>query len=254
MSSTIKKYVCPICGGASYLYDVVDFNKCCEELRGTFLPLSGRPIYYALCESCGFLFAPQFADWSVADFERDIYNADYCVVDPDYEGARGKNFANILISLFDESRHSIRHLDYGGGKGSLSSSLIEKGWNSTSYDPFSDKDIAVSSLGKFDLITAIEVFEHVPNIDNLMHDLRMLMSESSVLFFATLLSDGNITKNGRLHWWYASPRNGHVSLFSDSSLMRLAQRHGFSFGSFSNNLHAFFSNIPSWASHILNSK
>jgi hypothetical protein len=32
--------------------------------------------------------------------------------------------------------------------------------------------------------------------------------------FSTLLSDGNIKLGQKLTWWYASPRNGHISLFS----------------------------------------
>ena len=44
-----KNLVCPICATTAKLFDVVDFNKSCEEARGKFLELSGQPVYYAHC-------------------------------------------------------------------------------------------------------------------------------------------------------------------------------------------------------------
>jgi hypothetical protein len=41
------------------------------------------------------------------------------------------------------------------------------------------------------------------------------------VLFSTLLSDGEIVRGRPLRWWYAAPRNGHISLFSAQSL-RLA--------------------------------
>jgi hypothetical protein len=36
-----EQAACPVCRGATDLFDVVDFNKNCEEARGVYLPLSG---------------------------------------------------------------------------------------------------------------------------------------------------------------------------------------------------------------------
>ena len=38
------------------------------------------------------------------------------------------------------------------------------------------------------------------------------------MLFSTALSDGGLARNQRLRWWYASPRNGHISLFSHRSV------------------------------------
>ena len=72
--------------------------------------------------------------------------------------------------------------------------------------------------GSFDLVTAFEVFEHVPDIDILFTDLQSLVKAEGLILFSTLLSDGEIGRDRPLSWWYASPRNGHISLFSAQSL------------------------------------
>lgn len=243
---------CPVCSGPSRPFDVVDFNKSCEELRGRYLLLSGVPVYYFLCGVCGFCFAPEFLQWSLKDFEHRIYNDDYVLIDPDYLSDRPEQNAKVLQSLFGETKGQIRHLDYGGGNGLMSKLLREKQWDSVSYDPFIDREIAtVSDLGKFNLITAYEVLEHVPDVQQLLDDLLLLLDERGVLLFTTLLSDNNIKPNERLTWWYASPRNGHISLYSKESLCHLAVRANMNFGSFSENFHALWKTVPPWANQVI---
>lgn len=133
----------------------------------------------------------------------------------------------------------------------MSERLRESGWRSASYDPFADRNKRPEQLGKFDLITAFEVFEHVPDARQLMTDLDSLLAADGVILFSTLLADGNIVPFQRLTWWYASPRNGHISLFSRQSLTILAADHDFRFGSFSEGFHGFWRQIPPWAAHLI---
>ncbi len=53
----------------------------------------------------------------------------------------------------------------GGGNGNLSEKLSAANWQSTSYDPFPNGSVNLSEIGTFDLITAFEVFEHVPQVN-----------------------------------------------------------------------------------------
>jgi SAM-dependent methyltransferase len=246
-----ESLVCPVCKTQGSLLDVVDLNKSCEEQRGKFLPLSGVAVYYSHCNHCGFCWAPALHQWPLSQFEAHIYNDDYGSVDPDYTEIRPKSNAEVLRSIFPVFPPRLRHLDYGGGNGLLSSQLSQAGWNSASYDPFVDKDLDIASLGQFELITAFEVFEHVPDVWALMADLSSLLAKDGVVLFSTLLSDGNIQPNQRLSWWYASPRNGHISLFSRNSLSLLAQSNQFNFGSFNSGLHALYTAVPPWASHLI---
>lgn len=246
-----ENQMCPVCNGACSLLDVVDFNKSCEEARGKFLGLAKIPVYYSLCNVCGFCFAPDLLAWTLDEFQRQIYNDQYIHVDPDYIEKRPQANAASLCSMFGCLPSSVRHLDYGGGNGLLMRLLRESKWNSFSYDPFVDRDTNVKQLGKFELITAFEVFEHVPDVQELMSDLCSLLSPDGLILFSTLVSDGNIRPNQRVNWWYASPRNGHISLFSKKSLAILAKHSGFNFASFSQGFHTFFTKVPPWASHII---
>jgi SAM-dependent methyltransferase len=241
---------CQVCGGAARLFDVVDFNKSCEEARGKFLPLSGAVVYYARCDACGFCYAPEFRWWTPEDFRRHIYNDGYSEVDPDYAGARPAAQATLLRNLFGGQAGRFRHLDYGGGLGLLSRQLREAAWDSSSYDPFIDASSSIAALGQYDFITAFEVFEHVADPNVLMRDVKALLAPGGLVMLSTGLSDGKIVPGQRLTWWYASPRNGHISLFSGASLRALAHNFGLSVCSLSDSLHFLLASIPEWAAHI----
>ena len=241
---------CPICDSVARLLDVVDFNKSCAEAGGKFLPLTGRSIYYAICASCGFVFAPEMHRWSAQEFAQHVYNDAYIDVDPDYVVARPAANAAALADMFKGKSSVFRHLDFGAGQGLLSAKLAAKGWNSTAYDPFVNTTTALPALGKFHLVTAYEVFEHSPDVQKLMKDIKSLLADDGIVLFSTLLSDQHITHHARLSWWYASPRNGHISLFSRQSLHLLALQHGFHLGSFSDGFHVLFTQPPTWARHL----
>jgi SAM-dependent methyltransferase len=245
-----KNRACPVCGGSCALLDTVDFNKSCEEPNGLVLPRAGVPVPYLLCSQCGFCFAPDICAWSPEEFGRKIYNEAYVEVDPDYLEVRPRNNAAVVQSIFRSPGPAVRHLDYGGGNGLLSRVLCEAGWNSTSYDPFTDRNTDPASLGRFDLISAFEVFEHVPDVQVLMRSLRSLLAEDGMVVFSTVVSDGEIHPQRPLTWWYAAPRNGHISLFSRASLGLLAEQNQFRHGSMGSALHIFFKNIPAWAGHM----
>ena len=240
---------CPVCRSPSATLDSVDFNKNCEEARGLKLPFSGESIEYRLCDVCGFCFAPGIARWGFREFEERIYNDGYEAVDPDYKRARPEANAAMLEQLFASARPT--HIDYGGGSGVLSAALRAKGWSSRTYDPFVDRDVRAKDLGSFDLVTAFEVFEHVPDIEALFGDLQSLVRPDGLVLFSTLLSDGVIVRGRPLRWWYAAPRNGHISLFSAQSLRLCLQQRGFNFASASSNLHLAYRSVPAWARHLL---
>lgn len=250
-NNSIPPTPCPICTTPGAAFDVVDFNKNCMEGSDHRLPLSGRPVYYHCCAACGFAWAPEFADWSDDDFLREIYNEAYAGVDPDYAEARPLANARLLLKTFGKHRDAIRHLDYGGGNGRLSAELVAQGWQSASFDPFPARGDRPGAGSHHNLITAFEVFEHVPQPDALMAALAKLLEDPGLLLFSTLVSDGQIVPGKRLSWWYASPRNGHISLYSRKSLKLLAKRHQLKFGSFNDNLHFCARRIPDWARHVI---
>lgn len=243
---------CPVCAAPCTPLGAVDFNKNCEETRGVCLPPSGRLVPYVMCGSCGFCFAPEFATWSAEDFRREIYNADYPRIDPDSSGARPRASAESLILTFGERGPPGRHLDYGGGSGLLSDLLAAAGWKSASCDPFFDDGADLARLGTFHLITCYEVFEHVADVNRLAGNLAGLLAADGLVLVSTLLSDGELRPGEPVDWWYAAPRNGHISLFSERSLEVLATKYGFGLGRFSPGLHGLWrGTFPPWARHIV---
>ncbi len=242
---------CPVCASPTDYYDVVDFNRSCLDEQLGRQPLSGIPIYYCLCNQCGFLHAPAFKEWTASDFLQKIYNEEYIKFDPEYVSERPQRVARHLARLFNGKVERIRHLDYGGGNGELSRLLAAEGWDSTSFDPFPEPDKPLAALGKFNQITAIEVFEHVPNPYEIMGNLIKVMSDECVIFFMTQLNDEALKSSGRLDWWYASPRNGHISLFSSGSLAHLAAMFGLRYHSFDAGTHMFF-NGSAWSNYLFN--
>ena len=249
MEVTAVAPACPVCAAPTSLLDVVDLNKSCEEAHGKFLAIAGIPIYYSLCEECGFCFAAEMHRWSIEEFSARIYNDDYKLVDPDYLELRPRTNAQTVAAMFASQVLGIRHLDYGGGNGMLSDELFAAGWNTTTYDPFVDGPMR-DDMGRFNLVTCFEVFEHVPDVQQLISALSSLVAEDGMVLFTTCLSDGFIERHQRIQWWYAAPRNGHISLFTRQSLGLLGQKQGFELVSFSPNLHAYWREKPWWTADL----
>jgi SAM-dependent methyltransferase len=248
-----NKYKCDICDSETQIYDCVDFNRACCEKEGTFLTLSGTAVYYYICKNCKFVFAPDLCKQPKQFFQTEIYNKDYIVVDPDFEEVRAlSNSQTLHYQILQYNKH-LKHLDYGAGNALMTKLLKQYNYNSKSYEPM-ETDIDVSTLGRFDLITAIEVFEHVPDVNELMKNLTKLLKYDGIVLFGTLLSDNYIEPFKRLTWWYAAPRNGHISLFSKKSLQILSSRYNLKFESFSEGSHIFYKELPKWAEGLLHAK
>jgi SAM-dependent methyltransferase len=238
---------CKICQGPSPLFGVVDFHKSCIEAQGRRLAISGCPVYYRRCQHCAFTFTDAFDSWTKEAFREHIYNELYVTVDPDFVELRPAGNAKLIAEAFQTSRLSIQILDFGGGAGLLADRLRDQKFSATTYDPFSSFDEMPTE--KFDLITCFEVMEHVPfPKDTVATMVAMLKSEGAILF-STLLQPASFEKLG-LNWWYASPRNGHVSLYSISSLAHLFKHHGMKVASFSEGLHIAYAQVPPFAAHL----
>jgi 2-polyprenyl-6-hydroxyphenyl methylase/3-demethylubiquinone-9 3-methyltransferase len=241
--------VCKCCGATALPYGVVDFHKNCEIQRRRVLGVSGVPIYYYRCPACRFLFTTAFDDFSKDDFLRYVYNEEYVLVDPDYQGVRARANADFLIGLFSGPRPG-RLLDYGGGSGILADCLRAAGFpEATNYDPFVPMHSA-RPVGRFDCVVCFEVVEHSTDPEQTFADMLEFLSEPGLIVFSTLLQPPDIDRQG-LGWWYAGPRNGHVSLFSKESLVALLEPFGFGIASFNDDLHILYREVPDFARHFL---
>ncbi|MCW5625784.1 MAG: class I SAM-dependent methyltransferase [Burkholderiales bacterium] len=234
---------CPCCGSPAPWFGAVDTSKSCEDHRHKPFPASGRQVPYFRCPDCGFLFSNCLDGWSHDRIQAEIYNADYVLVDPDFVSVRPSSNAEFLSASLHAHRSRLRVLDYGGGDGMLTDLLVRAGFDATSFDPFHRS--ADAPNGPFDLITAFEVIEHVPDPKRLFGELSKLLKDDGVLLFSTLIQPADIESMG-LGWWYAAPRNGHVSLHTRASLARSTATLGWTLASFDDNLHAAWRQRPCW--------
>jgi len=240
---------CKICGGQASLFGVVDFNRSCEDWREVFFPLSGVPIYYRRCVECKFLFTDAFDDWSIETFKAHIYNDDYKLIDPDYASARPRANADAVARLWGAVKTKTRLLDYGGGNGTFCAALRDTGFPvAVTFDPLVPEH-ATRPEGKFDLVTSFETFEHMPDPAAGIAAIVEFMAEPGIVFFSTALQPADIEKQ-RLNWWYAAPRNGHVSLFSKEALRMAWGRHGYRVATLANGIHFAFRTLPPLLAHV----
>jgi len=204
-------------------------------------------VYYRRCQHCYFIFTDAFDLWTKEDFRQHIYNDLYVTVDPDFVELRPAGNAKLIAGSLQNSKLSIQILDFGGGTGLLADRLRDQGFAAETYDPFSGFDEMPSE--KFDLITCFEVMEHVPFPKDTIATMVCMLRDQGAILFSTLVQPASFENLG-LNWWYASPRNGHVSLYSTPSLAHLFKHHGMKVASFSEGLHIAYAQVPTFASHL----
>jgi hypothetical protein len=239
----LRAVPCKICGAASALHGVVDFNRSCEIARGMRLPLLGVPVWYYRCGDCRFLFTAQFDDFTDDEWRRHVYNDGYASVDPDSGGTRASANAVLVksvshsLGIIGDGRPAImiersRTLDYGSGGGELSSLVAEPALEAAAWDPFQPGE---RPTGLFDLVTSFEVFEHTTRPIETAKDALGFVRPGGALLFSTLTCDELADQS--MDWWYIAPRNGHVSIHSTRSLALLFGGLGWGITSLSPGVH-----------------
>ena len=221
--------------------------------------LARREFSLRRCSSCGFGFvADPWTDYA------EIYNEDYYRgegVDPlvDYifelehpeATVRKYEWRGIarVVSGLAEVNTETEWLDYGCGAGGLVRYLqatgvpnvvgFEQGWAVPQLRergvPLIERDELTGRERSFDVITAIEVIEHVVDPVAELRVMRSLLREGGLLFLTT--------GNARPHaddlasWSYVRPEI-HVSFFEPGTLAKALERAGFA--------PAFPGWIPGW--------
>ena len=210
---------CKICAGETSIWGCVDFNKSCEERNGMYLPYTGVAIYYLKCNDCDFLFTPDFDEWTKEDFKDNIYNDDYITVDPEYNGKRSINDAKYFVERLRISK-DLDILDYGAGPAVLGAELNQQGYRVESWDPMWGIEPTWPRGKLFDLVMAWEVMEHTPTPKETLAEIMSYLKPNGAVLLCTL-STGIMQGKRDPTFWYLSPRNGHVCMYSDRSLDKL---------------------------------
>lgn len=211
---------CKVCDSESKLFDVVDFHGNVDldperTDRKEIFPVSGIPIYFFKCLNCGLIYTRALDGFNAQDFKEYVYNSDWELHLLGDQSLRNQQVIAVLCKLFPGKQH-VSGLDFGGGSGSLAGAIREKGYVFDNYDPHFGN--ARKPSGRFNLITCIEVFEHVSDTAALINDLDQMCSRNGGVFFSTVVSDHIDRCQG---WGYCVPRSGHITFFTKRSLHKL---------------------------------
>ncbi|MDB4931780.1 MAG: hypothetical protein JWM10_4264, partial [Myxococcaceae bacterium] len=192
---------------------------------------------YHRCGACGFLFTTFCDGFSPDDFAREIYNDDYARVDPLYRSFRPEANARLLREVIADAcafAARPRLLDYGAGSGALARGLGDRA-EVRSYDPFS-AGLAAPPAGRFELVFAAEVVEHVVDPLATFAAMRELLAPGGLMLFSTMVQPADIAEV-RAAWWYVSPRNGHVSIYTHRALALACAAAGLRYAALSAEWH-----------------
>jgi len=210
---------CIVCGSST----VAQF---CKEYLGT-------RVHYYRCLACDHLTAGEVSE--SPNYERATY---FSEIDTGWQD-RNRRVLEFIVLLSRIPGINLHHenviLDYGCGTGALVSSLNGAGFHAFGYEPFTesiqtgerilcDWSQVPKTVGHANLITCIEVLEHLRRPDETLKRFSELLSSDGYLFVST---ESYLKDSHQGDWYYLNPAAGHVSIYSARSILSLMSRHGF---------------------------
>ncbi len=190
-------------------------------------------ISYYKCSNCGFIQTEE-PYWLEKAYSSAITKSDIGLITRNIYNSNV--LEKLILNLFP---NSTVYLDYAGGYGMFVRIMRDKGFDFYWQDDYCENVFVTDFVGdltkEYDLITAYEVFEHLPDPNK---TIEMLLSKCNILCFSTDMTD-NI--NDFDSWWYRAEASGqHISFYSKKTLQFLANKYNVHYYSFENNtIHLF---------------
>jgi hypothetical protein len=211
---------CRVCGGTSEHYESL-------EVLGRF------EARYMRCKACGYIAASE-PTWLEMAYSSAITRLDLGLL------SRASFLATVIESILRlEHIGGGRFLDWAGGYGVLTRMMRDRGFDYWHHDPLCDNifaaDFVADPSGTFDMVSAVEVLEHLTDP---VTQLESLASSTDRLMLTThLVGDPPPQLKS---WWYAAPETGqHIGFFTAAALTQLANKLGYRAYIGSSGLHLF---------------
>jgi hypothetical protein len=190
-------------------------------------------VAYYQCGTCGFVQTDEPA-WLAEAYAEAINRSDVGIVRRNLTLAVQSSV--IIAAFFDPHQ---KFIDFGGGYGLLVRLMRDRGYDFYHFDAHCANlfarglDADAVGSGQYELLTAFEVFEHLPDPAAAVGS--MLSYSSSILFSTELVSVPAPQPDA---WWYYGLDHGqHISFFTPESLRILAGRFGLNLYTNNRSLH-----------------
>jgi SAM-dependent methyltransferase len=225
---------CWLCGGHTT-----------KTIRDGIAPAELKPEHFAItdaaygttlsihrCESCGYLFCPDAGDVTA------FYAA---LEDAEYERTRAERSlqAKHLLGWIQRHQRSGSLLDIGAGSGILVEQAQQMGFAAQGVEPSEwlaqqamDKHIPVAhglfphAIGdqRFNIITLIDVIEHVTQPMALLHDMAAHLNPNGIAVIVTPDVASLAARMMGKKWWHY--RIAHISYFNKKTLTFALKKAG----------------------------
>ncbi len=192
-----------------------------------------------VCRGCGTLYVSSLpTNESRMHYETGGYYNDENLVVPDFVIRRLEE----IVSSFAPYRRTNKLLDIGCGAGTLLTVAKQAGWDAEGVEVSiptveylrkrglnvfpGELERANFPAGRFDVVTAGELIEHVPDPSSLVAEVARILRPGGIFWATTPHSHGASGRVLKLRWSVVSPPE-HLHLFSIRGLSGLLSRHGF---------------------------
>jgi len=210
----------------------------CESVSATQMGEKGG-FDLLVCRGCATVYVASLpTNESRMHYETGGYYNDENLAIPDFVTGRLEE----IVTSFAPYRRTNRLLDIGCGAGTLLTVAKQGGWDAEGVEVSIP---TVEHLGKqglnvfpgelahaefpeghFDVVTACELIEHVPDPSSLIAEVARILRPGGVFWATTPHSNGASGRVLKLRWSIVSPPE-HLHLFSIRGLSGLLSRQGF---------------------------